>query len=338
MIYKITLIIPTYNSKNKLNRAIQSIIKQSFGFSNIELIIIDDFSTDGTIEILKNFANKYDNIIPVFLEENSGTPSKGRNIGLKKASAEYIMFLDHDDTYDKEMCEKLYSVCLNNDSDMVGCRVNFIDGEKILSVDPVLNDYKNEFFDLDRNFPSKIIFYPSNKSIWNKIYNKKIILKYNIHFPEDGLHEDDYFLVDFYLHAKKIGFLNDFFGYNIYHTTHSTLGRDNLNEKTLEYWSEGVFNVFYLIGNDKNNNIKFKSLKQHMLFGWTLKFLKTDLSKSSQIKFLNMMLPLYKKSGIFIRVYSIPLITNIFLNITIKIFSINKFFPLLTYKLFKLIK
>ena len=69
MTFKISVIMPVYNAEDELNTAIDSIINQSFGFENIELIIVDDCSTDNSRNIITDYANEYENIIPVFLTD-----------------------------------------------------------------------------------------------------------------------------------------------------------------------------------------------------------------------------------------------------------------------------
>ena len=101
--------MPVYNAEKELNAAIDSIINQSLGFEKIELIIVDDCSTDNSRNIISDYANEYDNIVPVFLDENSGLPGKPRSLGIKYASADYISFLDSDDEYLKEGLENLYN-------------------------------------------------------------------------------------------------------------------------------------------------------------------------------------------------------------------------------------
>ena len=102
MTFKISVVMPVYNAEKELNAAIDSIINQSLGFENIELIIVDDCSTDNSRNIISDYANEYDNIVPVFLDENSGLPGKPRSLGIKYASADYISFLDSDDEYLKD--------------------------------------------------------------------------------------------------------------------------------------------------------------------------------------------------------------------------------------------
>ena len=106
--YKISMIIPTFNAEKDLERAISSLMKQTIGFENIEVLLVDDLSTDNTRKVILEYAEKYNNIKYIFLESNSGTAGKPRNIGIENASSEYIMFLDNDDEYIPEACEILY--------------------------------------------------------------------------------------------------------------------------------------------------------------------------------------------------------------------------------------
>ena len=83
MNYKISVIVATYNSGDFLNEFLDSIISQSLGFEDIEVIFVDDASTDTyTLELLHNFDEMYSNVLAVFLDENSGFPGTGRNRGL----------------------------------------------------------------------------------------------------------------------------------------------------------------------------------------------------------------------------------------------------------------
>lgn len=90
MSYKISVIVPVYNAENELSSAIDSIINQSIGFDNIELILVDDASLDNSKNIMVQYAKEYSNIKPIFLEKNSGYPGKPRNIGIKSVNVDYI--------------------------------------------------------------------------------------------------------------------------------------------------------------------------------------------------------------------------------------------------------
>lgn len=117
--FKVSVIIPVYNAQDTIKRSIDSVINQTMGFSNIELILYDDNSTDGTRKILKEYSNSYENIVLILSDENSGYAGKGRNEGIKIASADYIMFMDSDDEYESDMCETLYNKIINENADIV---------------------------------------------------------------------------------------------------------------------------------------------------------------------------------------------------------------------------
>ena len=80
MSYKISVIIPIFNAEKYLSHTIETIIGQSLGFENIELILVDDKSTDNSSKIIQEYANKYDNIVAIFSEVNHGFPGFGRNV------------------------------------------------------------------------------------------------------------------------------------------------------------------------------------------------------------------------------------------------------------------
>lgn len=114
--YKVTIIIPVYNSEKYLKQCLDSVINQTL--EKIEIICIDDKSTDNSLNILKEYRNN-DKRIKII--ENSGNKGTGytRNIGLKEALGEYIMLLDADDWYETETCEKAYNQINNNKDDIV---------------------------------------------------------------------------------------------------------------------------------------------------------------------------------------------------------------------------
>ena len=110
--YKISMIIPVYNAEKYLKRTINSIINQSIGFENIELILVDDNSQDNSKSIIEEYVAKYDNVIGIYSDKNHGFPGFGRNKGIEIASGQYIMFSDNDDEHDKDLCLLLFQKML----------------------------------------------------------------------------------------------------------------------------------------------------------------------------------------------------------------------------------
>ncbi len=122
MDYRISIIIPVYNVATYLREAMKSIISQSIGFEKLQIIAVDDCSTDESYTILSEYAELYSNVEIYCTEKNTGGAGTPRNIGLSHAKAPYVMFLDPDDFYDKEACEILYKKIMEIDAEIVcGC-------------------------------------------------------------------------------------------------------------------------------------------------------------------------------------------------------------------------
>ena len=119
MNYKISIVVPVFNVENYIKNALDSILKQSIGFEHLEVIMVNDHSTDKSGEIIDEYAAKYGNFTAVHLSENSGAAGKPRNVGMEKATADYIMFLDPDDYYTYNACEVLYSKIINENAETV---------------------------------------------------------------------------------------------------------------------------------------------------------------------------------------------------------------------------
>lgn len=212
MNYKVSVIIPCYNAENTIERAINSVINQSLGFENIELLLYDDASTDNTQQIIKYFSKKYKNIIPIFSNYNSGRPSKGRNICMDRVSSDFIMFMDNDDEYHEEICENLYNTIILTDSDLVAC--SYINLDHMGNQKKILQ-YKSEKSVIENNniiFYTPNIFYFDNIYIWNCIFKKEIIIKNKVYFPENSFAEDVYFSRIYKLFVNKLVYLDNYFG------------------------------------------------------------------------------------------------------------------------------
>lgn len=206
---KVTVIITAYNSEKFLEKSISSILQQTFGFNNIELVLVDDCSQDKTQDIINDYVNKYDNVKSVILDENSGSPGKPRNLGMDAATSDYIMFLDADDEYDLNCVEKLYDEITATNADIVCCNVAMKVGDTVYA--PIkFQEEKTEFDPLfNRNFFSK--------AVWDKIYSVKFLNEHNIRFPEYQIFEDVHFIANISLNSPKVISLNNYFGiFNFY--------------------------------------------------------------------------------------------------------------------------
>lgn len=323
MLPKISLIIPTFNAKDYLPRAINSLLDQSFGFENIELLLVDDNSTDGTQNIILDLANKYENVKPILCKENSGSPSQPRNIGVKHASADYVMFMDNDDIFFPEMCEVMYSTIIKYDADVVNCRHKVIDDYGNIIQEKSFLDKRELIINVE-----DVDEYPDIMSsgltmlIWNKIFKKSVILDNKIEFPSEDLYEDVYFMSQVYLKAHGIVLLNDFWGYGYYIRTEgdNKSTSQNFLLKNLIKQFNGLRKIIKLLDNyDK----KYPALEGGMIVGWTKLFILTNPNDEDKRVLLNKAKPIYEHYKISYRLIRVNILLNVFINIFIKIFSSN---------------
>lgn len=204
----ISVIIPAYNAEKYIKKSIDSVLNQSY--SNVEVIVVDDGSTDNTIKVVKNIKDKR-----LFLiEKNNEGPSKARNIAIDKSNGKYIMFLDADDYLEKDIIKKI-SELFQKDYEII-----------LFKTDIVLNNTKIDncnfySFDFNENERTKLIESIYNKfekynsligfdGVEGKVIKKKYIVKNNIKFPEDTFrYEDAIFCLNLYKKASRIYFMSE---------------------------------------------------------------------------------------------------------------------------------
>ena len=209
--YLLSLIVPIYNSEEYIDNLINSIINQSIGFDNIELILVDDLSTDNSKKIIEDYSKKYNNIIPYYSNINHGFPGFGRNMGIGLSTTEYVMFIDHDDELDKDVCKNFYETITNENADLVCCDIINNDplGVKKENI-PYVNGIETEKFVIIKDDDIPLF---GSISIWNKLFKKEIITENQIKFIEWSYADDLTFSLSYFLKSKTLIYLKDYFGY-----------------------------------------------------------------------------------------------------------------------------
>ena len=245
--YKISLIIPIFNAEKFLDNTIQSIIKQTIGFENIELILVDDCSTDSSREIIQKYASDYDNIKPIFLAENSGAASYPRNKGIDEITGEYVMFLDADDEIFDDYCETLYNSIVKNDVDIVNCNHSSKLNNKI---------YINKSI---KSINGKETLIESSEKLslkhtaWGNIYKASLLKDNQIKFP-NTMYDDGVFSINCLLKTEKpVIKLNNYPGY-IYLIENEDSITHKASLKTLKGFIDGFELCKKLV---KENNYEF---------------------------------------------------------------------------------
>jgi len=195
----ISVIVPVYNVEKYLSKCVESILGQSY--QNLEILLIDDGSTDGSGKICDEYAAR-DSRIKVFHQQNNG-PAEARNIGLQKVTGKYIALIDSDDYIKKDFITELYSHLVNTGADVVqGNYVivdengNALEGRQPKAIDEICTGYEclSNLYK-DGYVPGNIIF-------WNKLYKKELWDR--IVLPTGNRHDDEYALVHIYDRAAKV--------------------------------------------------------------------------------------------------------------------------------------
>lgn len=195
---KVSVIIPVYNVEKYVRKCLESVEKQTY--LELEVIVINDGSTDGSYEIIKEYVKKNDNF-QCWSIENRGLGG-ARNYGVEKAKGEYLFFLDSDDYIAVDCIEKLVGQAQKDESDIVACGNYDVweNGEIICSY---MNKYEKNPTNL-YNEP-KILF--NRVSAWGKLYRKKMFE--GLKFVSRGWYEDMRLIPKLYLRAKKISYVDE---------------------------------------------------------------------------------------------------------------------------------
>ena len=242
---KVSVIVPVYNVEKYVGICLDSLLKQTL--KDIEIICVNDGSTDGSLEILEEYRKKDSRIIVV--NQQNGGRSIARNEGLKKVSSPYVMFCDSDDKYDLAMCEKMVKVLEEYETDLAVCGITteYEAHSEIKNSDEAY--YRLKFY--GKNYIDENIIRKTEASVCNKIFKMDLIQKFKIDFPEKLNNEDYYFYNAYMSVAKTCYYLNrklykyirhegsimsEFFDKDLYSPDHLLIA-----EKLFKFYKENGF-------------------------------------------------------------------------------------------------
>lgn len=280
----ISIIIPVYNKAVYLQACIASVVSQTL--SDIEIVIINDGSTDKSKEIIESF---HDPRIRLFNIDNKGV-SNARNIGMQLSSGEYILFIDADDTIEKDYCEKLYRIftSFGSEIDILIFGFKMIFGTKVEHIQPYregiisAQEFRDTF--MQEMYVRKGIY----GYVCNKFARKSFLRDNNIFFDTKlKLAEDLSFWLSAYNCSPRLAF-SYYDGYNyLQGTENSSVDSDQSRMLTLEIWQQCY--RFLSPCNKKNETLlrqKFWGLFEVIFleeYPITFKNIKSDLSKINDI-------------------------------------------------------
>lgn len=226
-----SVIIPVYNAEGTLRRCLDSLVGQHF--SDYELLLINDGSTDGSDAICREYASTY-SCVRYFAKENGGV-SSARNLGLEQAEGEYILFVDSDDYVSENYFSVISDALDNNVVDLLMfgyCNFGSISAEW-------------DTGEFNENTEVGIAIWVSSamqqylfSSLWSKVFKKQIIEQYNMRFGNDlAIGEDQAFIFTYAMHIRSIGSIEDHL-YNV-----DVSDGNSLSRKARPYLTEQLMEV-----------------------------------------------------------------------------------------------
>ena len=290
---KVSVIVPVYNVEDYLEKCLDSVIGQTF--EDIEIICVNDGSTDNSLDILNEYEKK-DNRIKVISQENAGL-AEARNVGMKHACGEYLLFLDSDDWLELECIEELYANAKNNDSDMVlfnsiEIKENNQTRERIYIKPKKKKKIDFDNFSFDYSFKKRLVM-NSLFVVWSKFYKTSFLKENKIEFKDFRLFEDVPFHIETMIRAERISYLPKVLhNYNRLNLKSLQNSKNSLNKRLI------LFDIFNDVEEFLKNNdfygefepefLEFKIGQSLVNFNLTQEEFKEEFYKTMREEFIKM--------------------------------------------------
>lgn len=270
---KISVIIPVYNTAKYLKKCFDSVLEQSM--NDIEIIVVNDGSTDNSQEIIDDYVQLYPDIFKSIYQKNAGQAA-ARNTALNIATGEFIMFVDSDDYIEPNAFERVYNIAFDNGYDIVCFNMyEEKNGEKIKSN--------------CRNFeqtPTNIRYVLNESSPCNKIIRCEIFKNNNIRFNENRIYEDLELIPRLILYTDKIKYIDDYLYTYVIHEN-STMRQKEYNSKLASIYPVVETLKESLGKRGYNDEVEYLFI-EHLMHSAVLRYLgykegKADIIKISKI-------------------------------------------------------
>ncbi len=244
----ISVIVPAYNVENYIRRCLDSLVSQTY--ENLEIIVVNDGSTDRTGEIIEEYTERYPDKVMLYTRENQGQ-AEARNFGISKASGDYIGFVDSDDFVSTKMYELMYREAEEQDCDMVTCGYYGCD-EVTGEITVYQTGYKGEF---NQNiYENPMLLRINSPYPWNKLYTRELLERSGFSFRKGIIFEDLCAIFPLFMDARKVGRVHEKLYYYIKGRKGGTISTfnekhgqiiDALQIMNDAYQQRGMFERFY---------------------------------------------------------------------------------------------
>lgn len=298
----VSIIVPVYNVENYLKDCLDSLVNQDYDNNKYELILINDCSKDSSLNILKEYVKKYNNITIIDFKENRGV-SRARNEGIKKSCGEYLLFCDADDFYEKNAISIFMETAKKDNADFVMGNYYILKGNKKIPVYST-NYYKNN------NITKKEIISYMTLTSCSKLIKKSLFTDNNIFYPEDLKKCEELSVIPIVAYKAKnpIKIDNCLYYYVQRKESASNEKYKNVKESDLSFFDESFNRFISFINRDEyKEEIEFRAI-DHLLYGKCLVMLKSKIKKELIKNYVNKFTSKYPlfMSNKYLDMYSKP--------------------------------
>lgn len=281
---KVSVLISTYNKEKFINKTLDSILKQSMDVKDFELIVVDDCSTDQTVDIVSKKIDSFSNYKFIQLNQNSGTPAKPRNLSIDLSKGKYIMFIDGDDWLPEDALEKLYTLSKTNKTDYATGLTKYVYSNRIARSGVALSKIAYNKADLKNFRKSFYHLAPAGRMI-----KASVIKKNHIQFPEMIFGEDLQFFAEVFFNTKRISTTQDVvYCANRYDDNISLVKSEKSTHINRMKWQGEAYR--HLMSKYKNNklmpNLLYRIINKDVL--------EAKFYKKGFIKNINELLPIFQ--------------------------------------------
>ena len=280
----VSVIVPVYNTERYLRRCLDSLVNQSL--QEIEIILVDDGSTDNSRQIMKEYEEEYLDRVTVYTKENGGQAT-ARNMGIQRSMGKYIGFVDSDDYVDTKMFETMYRVAEANQCDMVECHYHYLSEEgkrtKEYRTRGDIRQYKNQ----------KDMFINTQASPCNKLYRREVLMHTAVDFPEGFIYEDTGFYIKTIPFIKKEQYIDKHFYYYFLHSSSTMNANKSRKVGDIVPVLENILDFY------KNNGF-YEAYQRELEYFCVKILLCSSLSRMGRIKDNKLAKELYEKTFSFI--------------------------------------
>lgn len=276
---KVTIIVPVYNTEKELKNTLDSLINQTY--CDIEILIINDGSTDNSEEIIHEYMKEWDKI--TYIEKENTGIADTRNLGISKATGDYILFVDSDDYIEKDMLDKLKTY-MDQDIDIIKFKLQRVDekGNVIEKVNGATFDKVsgqeafNKLYCTDVLLDSPCVY----------LYKRDYLLKNNFKFKVGTYHED-FGLIPLIVVKANSAISIDYYGYN-YVQSNNSITRNNNYDKTIKKMKDSISQYDNMLEQIKTYNLTKYTKENIKIYYTNAIILKLkELDKKDQYIFIN---------------------------------------------------